>query len=401
MPPEQANAMPLDARADLYSIGVILYELLAGAPAFTGITETDLLMKVLRGDVAPLSQRAPDVPPDVVAIVGRLMAYDREHRFASAAEVIEALRACECFPTDGAGELSRLMAMLIAPAEVGAATDVPSSVASVEPSSAVAFASPPAAQAAPARNGAAGRVAAPQPLEAMFAIPAGAPPMPRTLVLPPEPAPVAPSTPRLGPPSAATPPAAEPPAPGAGVPASAPRVRGLRTVALLIGITLVAGVATVVATRHPAATRTADARQGEHAADAAPALAQRDPALASPPPAAPPAPSAATVLAPASAPDASVASPLLPVDAARPALPGGAAGAPRSTEPTLVGKLVVRVKPWAHVFVDGRPAGATPIWRDLPPGKHRLRLENEDLGKSENVVVNVVAGHELLVERSW
>ena len=65
------------------------------------------------------------------------------------------------------------------------------------------------------------------------------------------------------------------------------------------------------------------------------------------------------------------------------------------------GKLVVRVKPWAHVFVDGRAAGATPISRELSPGKHRVRLVNEDLGKSDSIVVTIAAGRELLVERSW
>ena len=51
--------------------------------------------------------------------LGLVLEVNREHRFASAAEVIEALRACESFPTDGAGELSRLLTMLLEPAAEG------------------------------------------------------------------------------------------------------------------------------------------------------------------------------------------------------------------------------------------------------------------------------------------
>jgi len=59
------------------------------------------------------------------------------------------------------------------------------------------------------------------------------------------------------------------------------------------------------------------------------------------------------------------------------------------------------VTPWAHVAIDGSEALTTPISKELTAGKHRLRLTNEDLGKTETIVVNVPSGREIVVERNW
>jgi serine/threonine protein kinase len=395
MAPEQANGLPLDARADLYAVGVILYELLAGARAFAGNTEADLFRKVLNGDVPPLSVRAPDVPADVVAVVGRLMAFDREARFASATVVVEALRACACFPADGAGELSRLMAMLLEPGLGGAPPGSTSSVGSV---ASAPMTPSPAGAALADPNGPAARTPAPRSSVPSFEIPAGAPPMPRTMVLPAEQVAAAfPSTPQAESPSAPIQRPVDAPVSAAASPPTRPARLALRWIGALAGVSLVAGVVTAGVLRGSSSKGASDSTAAaRHVGDAAPPTPGRGIAQAPPAPMAPEAPADA-----AASPVAPVESPPVPGEAGQPVVPDAPAGSHRSGESSMPGKLVVRVKPWAHVFVDGRAAGSTPISRELSPGKHRVKLVNEDLGKSESVVVTIAAGRELLIERSW
>ena len=92
MPPEQARGARVDERADVYSIGAILYHLLAGAPAYSGRTLDELLDKVKSGPPQPIAERVPEVPPDLAAIVERAMARDPEQRYPSAAELAHDLR---------------------------------------------------------------------------------------------------------------------------------------------------------------------------------------------------------------------------------------------------------------------------------------------------------------------
>ena len=87
MPPEQLLAAPLDARADLYAMGVVLYELLAGRRPYRAASPGELMTEVLRGDPPPLS----DVPDELSAIVRRAMAPERDDRFPNAATMRQAL----------------------------------------------------------------------------------------------------------------------------------------------------------------------------------------------------------------------------------------------------------------------------------------------------------------------
>jgi serine/threonine-protein kinase len=93
MAPEQArgNQDEVDARTDIFSLGVILYEMLCGAPAFGGQSVPEVVFKVVYEAPQPLAQLAPDVPPTVVAAVERAMAKERAARFADVASFIEAL----------------------------------------------------------------------------------------------------------------------------------------------------------------------------------------------------------------------------------------------------------------------------------------------------------------------
>ena len=91
MAPEQAQgALHVDARADLYAVGVILYEGLAGRPPYTGANALALLVQVLAGRRPPLEPRTP-VPPTLKAIVDRALATDPAARFQSAEEMSRAL----------------------------------------------------------------------------------------------------------------------------------------------------------------------------------------------------------------------------------------------------------------------------------------------------------------------
>jgi WD40 repeat protein len=92
MSPEQARGEDLDARADVYSLGALLYELLVGEPPHTGPSVQDVLASAQRGDVVPIDEREPAAPSDLRAIVRKAMATDRADRYASAVEMAADLR---------------------------------------------------------------------------------------------------------------------------------------------------------------------------------------------------------------------------------------------------------------------------------------------------------------------
>ncbi len=93
MSPEQASGdRQLDGRSDLYSLGVVAYQMLVGEPPFIGNTTPALLVKHLAEMPVPVSDRRSDVPADLAMIVMRLLEKSPENRFQSATELVQSLK---------------------------------------------------------------------------------------------------------------------------------------------------------------------------------------------------------------------------------------------------------------------------------------------------------------------
>ena len=91
MSPEQVRGEKLDARTDLFSFGLVLYEMATGKRAFTGDTGPELQKAILTKTPTPARQLNPDLPARLETILGRALEKDREARYGSASEMRSAL----------------------------------------------------------------------------------------------------------------------------------------------------------------------------------------------------------------------------------------------------------------------------------------------------------------------
>jgi len=402
MSPEQARGEELDARSDLYAVGVILYELLTGRLPFESETPMGFVAKHMTEAPMPLRQRRPDldIAPDLEALTERALAKERDDRPASAATMRDELLACR-LPAGGRDR----------------ATPRPERSATVLLPAARRDTTPPGRRGpAPSAPGGA------SPESARVESPVPAPAAPRA----PTPRPrreVAPVPPPSGP-AAAAPRNVAPAARAAGGRSRRPRGRaqwgliggGVLTLSVLGAWLLLSDpfAAPVAATTEGEVGLSLGGGPGTRPPTPPSAPLEAPPAggaptLPDPPPAAPPAAVAPT---PPPAPPPVAAPPAVPV--VPPPLPKVAqpvaAPAPRPKKgsglvaeseglnamkvpaaATGEGVLAVTASPWGVVSLDGRELGETPRELRLGEGYYHVKVSHPTLGAREKTIV-VVAG---------
>lgn len=93
MSPEQARGLEVDARTDVWSVGVVLFEVLSGRVPFEGETNSDVLVSILERDPPSLGQSGARVPRDLERIIRKALSKDREQRYQTAGELLTELKS--------------------------------------------------------------------------------------------------------------------------------------------------------------------------------------------------------------------------------------------------------------------------------------------------------------------
>jgi len=93
MSPEQARGLPVDARTDIWSFGIVLYEMIGGRVPFEGATSSDVIAAILAREPTTLARYAPEVPTELEWIVKKALRKDREERYQTAKEFLTDLKS--------------------------------------------------------------------------------------------------------------------------------------------------------------------------------------------------------------------------------------------------------------------------------------------------------------------
>ena len=330
MPPEQLQGMALDRRVDVYSLGMVLYELLTGTYPFDANTDVSMMQAILYEPQVSAATRRPELPPALVRILGKALAKEREQRYAD----------CIALQTD-------LEHFIRSTGESVGARDLAQVVEKYCPRN------PESPRSAPVERAALGTGPTTAPT---LAAPAPQPVDPEALT-------------------------------SAGDPVPAPRSHRSRiALGITLGALVLAAGTGVVLVRGPGVST-------EPRPEPTPA-----PVAAAPPP-----PPVAEPVAVPPPPPEPIPEPTPEPEAAPPAIAEKAAPEkPAVVEPAPVkapqkGKLTIRVRPYATVFLDGTALGQTPLAPvTLSPGAHTLRLINRDLDKDITRTVEVKPGQPTL-----
>src|SRR6266566_5415233 len=92
MSPEQARGLAVDARTDIFSLGVVIYELVAGQAPFGGATKSDLIVALLEREPPPLARFTPEAPAELERIVMKALTKDPDERFQTVRDLLIDLR---------------------------------------------------------------------------------------------------------------------------------------------------------------------------------------------------------------------------------------------------------------------------------------------------------------------
>jgi serine/threonine-protein kinase len=88
MSPEQVRGLAVDARTDIFSLGVVIYEMVAGRAPFGGATKSDLIVALLEKDPPPLARFTTEAPAELERLVMKTLAKDREERYQTAKDLL-------------------------------------------------------------------------------------------------------------------------------------------------------------------------------------------------------------------------------------------------------------------------------------------------------------------------